>query len=603
MKTKKVTRMLALLLTSVMMFTACGEKQVGETGNKASQSKVSDSREVSDSTVEESTEAASEYPEYLNVDSAYPIVKDEYAGKVKPTVCIVMDDSARPWDELWLSKYLEQKYNLEFDVEVITLSALAERKSLMLNSGELPDIMINFWFGTTDFVQYGQEEGLFLPLDEYMDETLTPNILKYFEDPVLKANCSTPDGHVYTLPFVSDGAEDGGFYDRFFIDTELLEQVDMAMPKTLDEFVDAMYAIKEADPTGVGSENMYPFGGGMDVCPMGDYLLQALGFMTDDPYGLRVCLRDGEVTIPAYDMDVYKEYLKIMNRFYEDDIIVPNYFTIESTEVNAMLVEGKTALYDNDVTYGGVPQSEAPTWESLIPLTSDWQEKPESRKPSNIGYFGNFVISADTEYPELCLRFADTYFNNETDISAYLWLGVPADSEYALDENGNPDGFCHYSWIEESGAIDWGIPEGYDLWSYAVESWNGFMPNFGAYGTLEANKAKYLDAFGVTYEYEGGEYLLDGSWNYKYSIDKNLKPYAVDTYPAYIYFDLDTNQRVTDLSTVINSYAKEQIALFITGRRSLDETDAFVEELKAMGIEELLQIHADAYNVYLSNQK
>ena len=49
-------------------------------------------------------------------------------------------------------------------------------------------------------------------------------------------------------------------------------------------------------------------------------------------------------------------------------------------------------------------------------------------------------------------------------------------------------------------------------------------------------------------------------------------------------------------------YAKEQVALFITGRRSLDETDAFVEELKAMGIEEYLQIHADAYDVYLSNQ-
>ena len=60
--------------------------------------------------------------------------------------------------------------------------------------------------------------------------------------------------------------------------------------------------------------------------------------------------------------------------------------------------------------------------------------------------------------------------------------------------------------------------------------------------------------------------------------------------------ETDKIERITALETVINPYAQEQVALFITGQRSLDEVDKFVEELKSMGMDELLEIYKSAYN-------
>lgn len=586
---KRMVRMISLLLASMMLLSACGES-----GKQKNTEVNEDSQTESSQNVTENTENG--YPEYLNLDSAYPVIKDEYVDDVKPTLAIVLDNEAKSWDELWISSYLEQKYNLYFDVEVIMGSALSERKTLIMNSGEMPDIMMNFSFSTQELVQYGMEEGMFLALDEYMNETLTPSIMNYID--TVAESCTTPDGHIYTLPLITDGAKYGGYYSRFFVNMAALEEVGISeLPTTLDEFIDMLYAVKEANP------ECYPFGGGMSVESNTKYLLQALGYMTNNAYGLSVCLRDGKVVIPAYDVEVYKEFLRILNQFYNDGIIVENFFTITNTEVNTMVADGKTIIYDNTPELVGIDAStDALNWKSLLPLTSDWQDEAECIKPTSTSAVGGIVISADTEYPELCLRFADLYYNNETDVAKNLWDGPVYDSEWAKDENGNPDGFCHYTWDGETMAmVD--LPEGYNDYSYIIEYLTGRMPGFGAYNTMAADNARSVDISGKEVdEYEQCVTVRNGRFNYAGVIEEALLPYAIDAYPSFIYLDADTSAQVADLRSVINNYAEEQIALFITGARSLDEMDVFKEELDSMGMEELLKIYTDAYNVYLTNR-
>ena len=62
-----------------------------------------------------------------------------------------------------------------------------------------------------------------------------------------------------------------------------------------------------------------------------------------------------------------------------------------------------------------------------------------------------------------------------------------------------------------------------------------------------------------------------------------------------VYLSAEQNQRVADLSTVINDHVTAECAKFIVGTRSLDEFDAYFEELKALGIEEYIEIYRDAY--------
>ena len=90
--------------------------------------------------------------------------------------------------------------------------------------------------------------------------------------------------------------------------------------------------------------------------------------------------------------------------------------------------------------------------------------------------------------------------------------------------------------------------------------------------------------------------IPDHHW--RASMAENVVPYVKDTFPTIYYVDAETSQRLTDLLTVIQPYVEEQTALFISGGRPLSETGDFVEELKGMGMEELLTIYKDIYTAY-----
>ena len=59
--------------------------------------------------------------------------------------------------------------------------------------------------------------------------------------------------------------------------------------------------------------------------------------------------------------------------------------------------------------------------------------------------------------------------------------------------------------------------------------------------------------------------------------------------------DAETTTRYTDLYTVLNDHLTTEFAKFVVGQRSLDELPKFFEELKAMGLDEYVQMVNDAY--------
>lgn len=70
-----------------------------------------------------------------------------------------------------------------------------------------------------------------------------------------------------------------------------------------------------------------------------------------------------------------------------------------------------------------------------------------------------------------------------------------------------------------------------------------------------------------------------------------------------VYLTEEQNQRVADLSTVINDHVTAETAKFIVGTRPLEELDAYFEELKQLGIEEYIQIYQDAYAAFTATLK
>jgi len=359
--------------------------------------------------------------------------------------------------------------------------------------------------------------------------------------------------------------------------------------------VDAMYTIKEADPYGVGSENLFPFGGGLGEAPNTKYLLNAFGYIGySDQYGMYPVLRDGELVIPAYDMEVFGEYLKLMNQFYNDGIINSNFVVHTGSEAIAQVQGGQTAVYCSPLYTMNLPSFT--DWTAGYPLTSEWQTEPEWPTPTACDA-GAFVVSADTEYPELCLRFADLYFNNETDNCRELWDGP---SENSADTYG----FVYRYYDEETGTVtDGGVyPEGTGV--YWCEYISPFWPHFGAMSMPESAKKSFDDVAQGRAEFadptDPESYpLTDGTAaqrDMRTRMD-NVMPYAVSALPNVWYANDEEDLRIAELELMVTPHIQENVARFIVGDRPLSELADFVAELEKLGVQELLDLYKKGFGM------
>ena len=104
-----------------------------------------------------------------------------------------------------------------------------------------------------------------------------------------------------------------------------------------------------------------------------------------------------------------------------------------------------------------------------------------------------------------------------------------------------------------------------------------------------------------------------GDGGYKEKYDNSVDAYyRLNRYYAWInnlttvrismlYCTAEESERITDIQSVLDSYIRENFAKFVTGGRSLDEFDAYQEELKQLGIEELLDIYQRGYEPYIDS--
>lgn len=424
------------------------------------------------------------HPDYINYDSCLPIIKEGSDGeKITLKVAIAQDAVGGKWDDLWIKKFIEKYWNVNLEVEQIPAAGLTERVSLLFASGELPDLMINLGLTTSNIYMYGQEESQLLKLDEYMDETLTPNILRRFEEhPDSRLASTTPDGHIYTLPKLGE-SDDGTTLDRMSLNKAWLDACGLKEPTTLDEFVDMLRAFKEKDPGNVGAENVIPLGGGYEVPSQnpGWYILNALGFNTDSntgdnncSYGTLPALLDGEAVLPA-GHPLYKTYLETMKTLYDEGLISKNFFLLDSTEITGEMLNGYIGVAPaNRVDSYGV--TNWTDWEALGAVTSETNPEAQWFKPVSTEMVGNFAVSAQTKYPELCMRIADYYFSDEARIA---WIGPVDGSEEAMGYLGRTKVTTAES-VASKPFDSSRFPKGIDNnWGYAVGCLT-FFPKFGA---------------------------------------------------------------------------------------------------------------------------
>ena len=584
MKHKK--RLLSLTLAAAMLFSmaACGD-----TGKENSDEKEPDSTqqpEQSDSNGEADNELA-----WLNTEGGLPIVKE---GTEK-TLTVYVENTAEYGDpeDSWFYRFITEEMNINLDITTYTGDNKSEFLSLAFAGNELPDIIIGSNFSTAELLNYGEIEGQLLDLAPYINETYMPNLYGiYQENPELKEIVTTPAGNVWSLGQISSKTSRGDI-QRFFINYDWLEQCNLEVPTTLDEFIDAMRTFKEE---GLAE---YPIGGGFASEHPGVYILNAMGYVGANAKAYAICLRDGKAVMPLADREAFGDYLKIMNQLYTEGLIHPDFFTMDRTSIYSVLAEN----------VGFVAQAPFACTEDFtqywaaLPLTSEWNDTP--RVTGGVGgTIGGVIVSADCEEPELAAKFIDWFYSTTEDNMQKSMIGPSAEetdilydmvSGYEFDENGN---YYFPDYVENESAYNsqndylykkiaiWNAGAfGYNTWTVNTDS-----PTYAG----EPDASQYEDP--SVLRKEDPVLSTNGQKHFEYALQTVLTPYVTtETYPNPAYLDAELSTELATTLAALRDYAEPEIAKFITGARPLtdEELDDYFTNLEALGATEYVQAYQD----------
>ena len=486
------------------------------------------------------------------------------------------------WTDTWptdflesgIMKELEEKHGINIEWDIYYNSDWSEQKSLLLASGDLPDAFLgSICLNISDMTQ---NKSLFLDLTDLINEETMPNLTSIFEsDPEMKAVCTDRDGKIYSLP-KKLGLRPEACGNALYINKEWLDNLGLAVPTTYEELETVLEAFVTEDADGDGdatNEIGYTNSAGPTVLS-GDLrnILFPFGTMVsraDNYMGLN---SEGEpVFMPAQEN--YKEAVEWMHGLWEKGILDPEYFTQEaSMATSKRQAEGGSQV---GLITGWTADSEAGGNADQFVLLEALQGPDGNRYVENESNYVDIsdrelVISKDCENPEKLLAWADDFYDNV--VTLQTTYGSISDG--CITDNG--DGTYAVNEPEDGSSLD-------------TSAWSNALKDFGPKYMTEDFEAN------VTLPADQGDgiRLLEDEVNAKYvTTDKNVG------FPM-VQYTSDEQNTLTMLGTDIYQYVEAQYAHWVVDGGIEEEWDAYLEQLDAMGLQDLVKAQTDAYNAYL----
>lgn len=307
-------------------------------------------------------------------------------------------------------EYIEKCNNVKLNV-ISEATNYSQKVATILASGDLPDYILTT---NRDELMMWAQDGLLLPLDEYIDNT------EYLKTSVSEAAWSlcTLDGATYAVPMERyDSTPYLSFVERSFVENL---GVNMDEVKTLDDWYNLLYQFTHGDPDKNGVDDTI----GMSLTLGGNTKMtdayQLFSFL-DCFDAAKAKYIDGEL-LPFYLTEEYKEFLKWMNKLYADGILDVEYITNTSQQFWEKATSGKVGFWtafwsiQNYTGLGGVR-------ENLIAvkpaLRADGTQAGNRYIAPNRHYI---VVTNDCENPQAVIDIMDWAHSEEGGVFVHAGL-------------------------------------------------------------------------------------------------------------------------------------------------------------------------------------
>lgn len=554
MKNAKKLVALLLVLAMVLSLAACGNG-----GNSSTSSETSTSSAAEDSSAAEEGETGDDGETAEPGEFQLPIVDE-------PTTLsyFVADDSncaimTTDWNDNEFYQEMERRTGVHLEMEMVSSADYQTNFNLMIASGTLADLIYVGASYYAEGVDAAIDDGYFLDLTDLVDEYM-PNYQKVRTSDIQYELLSTTDsgrlGAVYELRQSKQGPWLG-----LWIRQDWLDDLNLETPVTFDDYHEVLTAFKnEKGATAPlilnfsGSDGEFgTMSGGLNV--LNSWQLDETGKVNFGPY-----------------MDAWKEYVTIMNQWYNEGLIDPDFMaTDERTADMAKVVTGASglfaALYTMPSVYEAASEDSNMNLAPVNPPVKNEGDEIHIRLRDSYTS-GNTAISADCENPEVAMRWLDYLFTEEGALLANY--GIEGDT-FEFNEEGEPE-FTDKILNNENGWTMTQTVASYLCPSAGIANWSDWTRELA--GVPEKDQACY-DVWSEA----------DDTWRLPSSVTLTQDE---STERAALY---------ADISTIV----KEQTAQFISGALDIESNwDAYISSLEASGIERAIEITQAAYDRYLA---
>lgn len=450
-------------------------------------------------------------------------------------------------DETRAMQKMEELTNVKWEVQSVTGADLEERRNLLLNSNQYPDVFMKSGLNQATLDSYGSQ-GTFIALNDLIDQ-YAPNLTKLYEERTgVRYAITSGDGNIYAIGGIDNPSSAAS---KLYVNQPWLDKLGLESPANLDELYDVLTAFKTKDPNGNGQADEIPLTCSANGSPV-TLLLPYFGVTFDST--TYTGMIDGEyVYVPT--TETFKEYLIYLKKLYDEGLLDKNSFTQD------MNIQRSTAP-SNDI-YGmffeaGAFLTVGRERDADFPIVMPFEE---GVWPTTAGAgVGAFAVTDACETPEIAVAWVDQWYSEEG--GRLGWMGVEGES-YKINDDGT------WEWIlGEYDDISQLRPQ---VSLIGAASQPCVQPELWSKNMADASEVK------VTEE------------------SNALVEVGADPLPSLKISEAD-NKTIASVNADVQPYVDQYIAQVVTGRVELDSSwEEYLTTLNNMGLEKMMDIYNAAY--------
>ena len=547
----KAKKLLALVLACLMVLTlvACGP----QSGNNPTGAvkPTGDGKPV-------------EAPDYMNMDSQMPIVKEGTDITLK--IMVVNGPMYANMDSLrdvYFTEAYEKKTGVKIEWIEVSSDAFADQLALKLTTGDLPDIILKGGVSNSNQLKYG-EQGYFLDLtDGNRLQTFAPNYWALCQQyPEILSASMMPDGSVYSLGMVRNSTG-STIASKLFFNQDWLKNLGKEVPTTSEEFYELLKAFKNDDPNGNNLKDEV----GLYIKP------DHLQYVTFGMFGIGnrgsnngfIDYDEETKSVRYFAMDDgFRAWVEWVRKLYKEGLLNKEYFDFTESNLGNYINNDVCGVfaYTNLCMIGQQTQQK---FTYLDGAMTGPQGDKDYFGVNSMGTTGSFIITSACKYPEVALRWADYFYSDEG--SLFFYFGDEGVTYDKLD-NGS------YQFNDQVLADFYSGKNSYDGCAVYVSLYGyGNTPTMTKvpFNSADDNKGIALDAANAL-----------------------IEDCAI-AWPAFT-FTKKEQRTIEDNKADIDKYVASMRDAWIMGTTELndDTWNQFLNTIQRMGIEDVLEVYNNA---------